>query len=384
MPAVSDPSFTRFHSFLDRSRWWLLWVGIICLSWSVFCASGVDLNGRWRYYQHGYAEKLQDPFCNLVGVYPSGSHTEKLNYRIAVPLVLHLAGFRDWRTYIPVTLMAIALLPVLAALVVERQGGGRLAALLAGLVVASLSLGSYQLPWLFDAVALCLLTMACIPALHPIATMAAMVAAAFTDERAVVASIPVIFARLNLHRFVPWSPRAWLAGWPVIAGVAVALLLRGVLRAAAGLPFSHVGAGSLYFFHENIATIWGGMWYLFEGGWLVILAAVGILWRRKEWAAMTLVLGSAVAFALVSMTIADLSRSLSYLLPFFFVATRIVGAFDAPLLREKLGRACVLSVLCGTCFFHLTIEWFQPLPMQIADLGVKTALEWWKGSAMDR
>ena len=197
-----------------------------------------------------------------------------------------------------------------------------------------------------------LLLLAAVAVARPAAVFAAVLAAAFIDERAFLASAGVLlFWCLDPVPGDDGAARPWLA---VLSAGATYLGVRFFLGAACGLAIGHHQMFALETFGEHTLaslpykalSVLKGLWVWLPLGWLG-LAAGG------RWKAATAFAGIGAALVVTSLAVYDLDRSLGYLLVLLPVALRAGGLSPANNLR--LARVTFLFSLV------LITPWLTPL-----------------------
>ena len=148
--------------------------------------------------------------------------------------------------------------------------------------------------------------------------------AAFTDERAIVAS-GLVFLWHWYNRSTDLTLKtltkqlAWYIGFLLLYTLA-----RLAIGSATGLQTGHaaVGISNVWFNLPNLVLL---IWSLFEGGWLIVFVAAFLLIDRKEtalvWASTFFVGGLFVAGLLVG----DSIRSQQYAFPALLTAFAVIG-----------------------------------------------------------
>jgi len=186
-----------------------------------------------------------------------------------------------------------------------------------------------------------LLSVAC---RKPLLAAGSFVAAAFCDERCVVA-VPLLLFYLAVrypHDEQQAQRRRLLLA--IVGGVLVWFLLRWWLARTFQLSTGTTGLGSLSIIAANLRT---GLWPLlevFKASWMLIPLALFILWSKRNWvSAVTLLVAFGVALA-PAFLVLDFQRSVGYT----FVALLIALPFlwrDQETSRKWLAAILVLNVL---------------------------------------
>jgi hypothetical protein len=306
------------------------------------------------------AIKIADPAADMARLFPDTSHEAKLTFRLTVPLaarVLHLG------TVGQLALFAVAGVLLLLCVLTLAEGitGSRTVALYLTLATACTWPGLLAFHQLlggfYDAVALWLLLLA-MAARRPAIAAAALFAAAWTDERALVA-VPLLclFAVARSER-----PRclAVLVGAAAYLGSRIWLVHIWALH-------STVGGAGIALFLRNLHTAPLGVWAGLGGSWILVACALAILAARRrylEFAALLLGIGLVTVSALI---VEDLTRSLAYALPAVLVALHVLAKNETPHMVERIAQTTALvCVLLPTWFVQSgDAAWMLPLPVQL-------------------
>ncbi len=292
--------------------------------------------------------KCAHPFTTIDA--ESGSHFAKLNFRMLPALAGHLFGSnvilcRLLEASGSVLLLWASLL--LGYRITRDRQMAILCCLFASSVFAGTS-GFVESRFMFDSFAISLLVFALLFRQNSVLPGMFVFLAAWTDERALVASALVwlyYFLRtgtgaVDLVRFhkekVVWSVYLAWAGYG--AG-------RWYLSSAYGFETDGENVGISLLIHQlnNLAL---GLWSGFEGGWILIVCAGVALWLRRQ-RFMLFLLGLALlAVCVTAFSVIDITRSIAYGLPAFFLCLQILNeeGRDDPV-RIYLTAAVVISIL---------------------------------------
>jgi hypothetical protein len=311
------------------------------------------------------AIKIAHPATDMVRLFPADSHEAKLNFRLTVPLIAHVFHLG---TAGQLALFAVcgALLLLCALTLAERATGSRTVALYVTLAIACTwpgVLAFHQLQGgFYDAVALLLLLFA-MAARRPAVAGAALFAAAWTDERALlVAPLVCLFALAQ-------SERSRCAA--VLLGVAAYLAGRIWLAHAWALHTTMAGVGIPIFLRDlHMAPL--GLWAGLTGTWIVIVCALAILAARRRYFEFA---GLAFGVALLTacaLGLEDQARTMAYALPAVFVALQVLAKNETPGTVERIAKATALvCALLPTWFVQSgNATWILPLPVQLFRLFV--------------
>ena len=307
----------RLLDWVAASRTRFLLVGtLLCallpplFSWPELPPLPGGAQAGWRqYWREVVKMKVDDPWFDYTRVFPAESNQAKRNFRIAVPLAAHLTGFGVAAVpAVRFTLQAVLLVGLLLA--AERASGDRIAALAAALAVAGTYVGTSvwmdEWGW-FDNCAQAFMVLALV-ARRPALAFAAVLAAAFTDERALIA-VPLIAL------FHAWTGGRRGLAWAPVAAVPAYLLLRLILGLVLRIRTASAGIGTLDMVLPNLRVSALGIWASLEGGWLIVVAAaLAAAGCGKGRRALWLIAATIVPIA-ASILVIDFSRSASYAFP---------------------------------------------------------------------
>ena len=359
---------------LVTGRFWWLKVFLLCVAFSVLFSGGLDFGlGARGGYPESYFRKIDQPLLDVGRLYGLNSHDANINFRLTVPVLLHVAGIRAHWVLPVLTVLAICTILIASCFVAERITGDRVCAAFIALNVSATYVGSFSFIWYYDAIAIAQLTLACLPGMQWWLRALLVFTAAFTDERAWAASGlllagGLIFAGGSGDFFSRLRRPGLLA---IGAGMAAYAVGRLALMKLAGLSSPTGGNGPGMLIH-NFNFLHPAVWYSLEGGWLFYLLAVfTLLVRRDFWPGATLVLVS-LGFLGFALMIGDVLRSTIYIFPLLFICLNVVRQHEAlPVLRIYCLLAFLISALGGNYNVYLAkITWFQPL-----------AIHWLQGGA---
>jgi hypothetical protein len=217
-----------------------------------------------RFWNDVLKLKVDDPGYDYTRDFAPESNPAKRNFRITVPLMAHASGLGMRAVpFIRFALQGVLLVGLLLA--AERACGDRLAALCAALAVAGTYVGTSvwmdEWRWL-DNCAQAFMVLALV-ARRPAWAVAALLAAAFTDERALIAAplIALFHAWTGGRRGLAWAP---------VAAVPIYLGMRLFLSLALHLHNAAAGIGTADMILPNLRVSPLGAWGALKGGWLLV------------------------------------------------------------------------------------------------------------------
>jgi hypothetical protein len=354
------PVGTRVLDWIAASRRrWLLIGTLLCallpplFSWPELPPMPGNANAMWReYWRQVVKLKVDNPWFDYTRAFPVESNQAKRNFRMTVPILAHASGFGV--AAVPAVRFAFqVLLLVCLLLAAERACGDRVAALAAALAVAGTYVGTSV--WMddwgwFDNCAQGLMLLALVVR-RPFWTCAAVVVAAFTDERALVA-VPLIV----LFHF--WTGSRRPAVWAPVVAIPFYLLTRLLVGIAFRIATASAGIATADMILPNLRVSMLGAWSSLEGGWLLVCVAclAAIRAGNKLWAAFLAV--AAVVPVAASVIVIDFSRSASYAFPATLAALALWAAqldgrgiaVDRASLRRWTALAAAVSLLSPNIF----------------------------------
>lgn len=341
-PSVILSLANRFLDFLERrsqSKSWPLVVFFVSILISLFswvpCYSEVSEfikspsgEGKAWWLDHPFNAVPVEQFFPLserhIGFNAGcASHLDKLTFRAFLPLVNQIAPFGVWTIVAACHVGALVIL-WLAYKLISLQSRDRVSGALVSWAVAA----SFTGQWGFhdylvgDSVAVSLL-LAAMFSRNTFIMFLLILAAAFTDERA-VASAPVVLlyhvlremgvAHLNLSKFFP----AICKTYPIVAAVCTYIFIRFALMKYFGLSTGSSGVASIDILRHRLYSDFPGNYFrVFEFLWF-IPALVLIEWSgtsKLERIRLLVFVAFLALAAFPSMVVWDLDRSLFYMLP---------------------------------------------------------------------
>ncbi|HTC34553.1 MAG TPA: hypothetical protein VK724_14330 [Bryobacteraceae bacterium] len=304
--------------------------------------------GTWRDVQI----KFDHPLIDTSRIFAPGSHESKLTYRLTVPILAHVLHLGETGLLILFGLSGFVLLYLILKVVFTLTGSKR-AALFVCLAVACVWPGQAAFHELrggyYDALALCLLVAACATS-SSLLTAALIFLAAWTDERALIASSFVFLLRRG-------------KAVAVVVAAAVYLGIRAYLTAT--ISGVDVGGVGFVILSQQLNVIPLAIWTGLGGAWMLVFAGALAFVREKRYLAAAGFCGALALVIVVSMLVADTTRSMAYCLPAAFVALTALN----PNRIEKLSAiAAAISVLVPSFYLEGSsgFFWLYPLPVQIA------------------
>jgi hypothetical protein len=349
---------------------------------SVLFSAGVDdrlYEVNNNHYYPSYFKKIEHPLLNLASQYDPWTHDAKLNFRLTVPVLLHIVHWPIEQRWILPVLTAIAICGIIfvSCIFTTRVTGDRVCGLYTALGVSCTYMGSFGFTMYYDAIALAQLTLAMLPGLHWFFRAVLVFSAAFTDERAFIAApILLVQSLYSTDPNAPLRPRFFRAdSLAVVGGMAAYCVGRALLVKFAGLssPMAGTGFGNLL---ANLPYYHAGIWLALKGAWLLIFVASVALWQRREVFLLLFFLGTAGISIMGGLCVEDVIRSTSYVFPALLVAIFLISRRDTTYaLRCYCLTAFVISAVAGNYnIWRSEISWFQPVAVKIIHAGLQFLL----------
>ncbi len=339
-----------------RSRFLVVGVVLCALlppifSWPELPPMPAPAQAAWAQYWHDILKlKVDNPSFDYTRDFPPESNQAKRNFRITVPLLAHVTGLG--MSAVPVIRFALqGMLLICLVLAAERACGDRLAALGAALAVAGTYVGTSvwmdEWGW-FDNCAQAFLLLALV-ARRPGLVLAAMLAAAFTDERSLIAAPLVCLCHA-------WSGAGRGTRWAAVWAIPAYAAARIALSLGLGLHNASAGIGTLDMVTRNLRAFPSGAWSALEGGWLMVGGAYVASSRSSRQASgLCLAVATAVP-VLAAVAVTDFTRSASYAFPGVLAGLALWSSLPAPgtargvRLRRWALAAAALSLLSPNLF----------------------------------
>jgi hypothetical protein len=366
-PASLDAVLELVERLLAGSWWVPRAVGLSWLLALFFSVPGYertpDLMDAWARGQRSVvARTIEHPLTDLARLYPERSNAAKRTFRLTAPGVAIATGSGVAGAFVFGGVCAYAVLHFATQLGHSLLGRRSYAWLLTLLLSASYfgSAAMKDLIGWFDSVAFAYLFAAML-ARAPAWRALALLAAFFTDERAILVS-PFLLG-------VPLPESGRLSARARAAELSLALAayaaLRLALSSAFGLSLATLGVGSANLSLHSQRYL-PGLWSAFEGGWLVFAAGLLVLLRSGgRTALVTAAAGLYLALYLGScFLVIDATRSLGYAyvaLPALLAALR--GRMAVAGQVRLLALAAAISLLVPNLFLWDLLDYELSLPL---------------------
>lgn len=318
-----------FFAILAERRHWLLAGTIAALLVSLmitfprvsfFTGKDPQIVNFWPYIE----EQARHPLSNDLSFYAVSPtlHQNKLAFRLTLPILARVFHLGQTGLIVLQFVLGVLLLIAVGKIMYELYGD-RIVAIATVFGVSSLYAGKaafLELGGVGDAVAFAFLTFAAALRTPPL-IFGAVLAAAFSDERAVIAA-PLVALYWAVKDADGPKRIAWFTPRPLAVGGA--LLSYGSLRLYLGYryglraepaPLSMI----IGILTSNLAVMQWEIPRALAGLWVWVIAAAVLLWRSGSRLVTLLAALNAGAVVALAMLV-DFQRSAAYLLPLLFVA----------------------------------------------------------------
>ncbi len=322
------------------------------------------VEAKWRDAQ----VKFDHPLIDTSRIFAAGSHESNLTFRLTVPILAHIFHLHEAGLLIFFAGVGVVLL-YLVLKVAFTISASRKVALLVCLATACAWPGEAAFHDLrggyYDALAICLLVAAC-AASSSLLAASFLFLAAWTDERALVASCFVFLLGAYNNTAGPWR---FVTGKPAAVVVAIAGYLGTRAYLITTHSYVHAASGiGLSIFVQQANVIPLAIWTGLGGSWiLVFLGLLALFVQKRYWAAAGFC-GALAGVMLASLAVADVTRSMAYCLPAVFVGLAALSRSER--MKQVEGLAAIgaaISFLVPTYYLegNAGLWWLYPLPIQI-------------------
>ncbi len=319
-----------------------------------------------------FFEKADAPFEQHQ--YGNWLHESKLTFRMLPPLIAYVTGFRYLGMKVIESLTGVWILWV-SLLLAEKITRNRRDTILITALIASIyagSVGFVEYRYMFDSLAIASLLTAMLFK-NPLLIFLSLTAGFWTDERALVAAAIVwcyhalpcmndLKGLVTFHKkLMPWVIYATIAAY--WAG-RLALIKYCSLQAAWG----DVGIGMINKHFNNFPL---GLWSAYEGGWILIVGAMLVLFLLRKWFVLLCCGIALVSILLTGFSVIDITRTDAYGVGFLFVSLAILvnhSSKDSEIgfVRRCIEVATVICILWPSLHAHgKEIIWWHSPPFPV-------------------
>lgn len=288
--------------------------------------NGTETNARWT----ALVEQSAEPFV----FHPRPEHvqTEKTTFRLTAPVLAHLLRLDIVGTYLLQFALGVMMLYMGLRYCHQRTADKLMSVLfIAGLCCTYFGSAAFFDIWAQrDPFGYVFLFLALLRR-HVLLTFCTSFLAAYSDERALIASALVfLFHWMEGHESplrrakptLTWPDRH---AWAVVAAWGAYFATRLYLAHFHGFKTGTSSIGPAMFI-DNLTWHCWGLWSGLEGMWLFIAVVFYIIGRRSGWLMAVLCVGVFITLSGVSVLVTDTTRSIAYgavfLFPAFILAHR--------------------------------------------------------------
>ena len=296
----------------------------------------------------------------------TSSRAYELTFRVTVPLLAKVLHLGSTAGFLAIQAAGGVALILMVALLMERITGDRVVATLVTLALASTWIGACgfcELRGNFDAVALALL-MAAAYFRHPLLVLLFGVAAAWTDERCVLALVLVAIFHVVLDGPVSVR-RLWRS--PQVITIAGAIVVYLATRVAVSVSYDLSQPHTRLYTTDQLNNVPAGLWVAFEGLWLLIAAGWFVTIKQRHWLLLATTLLPFAAICFLAISVVDITRGFLFASPALLLAFAELRHVDRAWLRKAALWAAGVTLLWPVSYVggKSTVFWQFPLPIQL-------------------
>lgn len=315
-------------------------------------------------------DQIADPFHPKQ--YELATHAAKRGFRLTVPVLANILGFKIWGCIILQSLFGIYSLFLTFRLFNKIFNDVVVATfLLLSFIFIYVGFGAfYDLRGMFDNIAIGFLLIA-LNYSNPFIVFISILASAFTDERGLIASsliflyYSVSFNEDKKLRFTilnfDYQKFAILTSWIFY------FLCRFYLSHYKGFYTSTDGANFILALNQ-LNNLPLGIFSALEGFWLILISSLLILLKNKDYLISIFIIVISLIILFVGSCVTDLTRSMMYIFPVCFIGSHIIFNNESHENIRKLAfLVLVISFLFPSYYFYgeFYTRWCFPLPFRI-------------------
>ncbi|OSZ82322.1 hypothetical protein CAP35_03380 [Chitinophagaceae bacterium IBVUCB1] len=349
-----------------QSKYWMLWSALLLSCVALFFAfpSYGSLN------PDDWAElfsKAAQPLVNSNA--GDGSHDAKLSFRLLVPMLVRLLHLGIGGVLVIAALAGIANFYLVIA-ISHKVLQNRQQAFFVGLCTAFIYVGKCAFTELrgtiFDSIAIFFL-LAALYANNVLIRWLLLLAGAWCDERALIAS-----SLVWVYFFVKNNQRG-IKGFFIIDAMGIYaawvcyFAMRWWLTTTYGLKTDTDGTGIGVLLNQ-INNIPIGTWSALEGLWLLVFAAMLLLYKQKQLMQLALLIAASGIVLLAGLSVLDITRSVAYVLPAIFICLLIMSRYYSKANIDRILWFALLLCFAYPAYYtggKSSIWWTYPLPLQL-------------------
>lgn len=374
-----DKLYFLAQRFVGTPKWELK-VAIFCFLAVVFFAfPSLEFLTPGHLTWHVVLNQIDHPFVQYLADSPE-LHESKRTFRLTVPIIFGLINVKSIAAIYVTQLLATVFFFYLVTCVSYKILDERVSALLISLSFALMyagQMGVVDTNAKFDGIAVTFL-LAAMANRNPILIFLSVTVAAWTDERAVIASSMV---------FLWWKVQAIEADkkfslkrmlLPDVQSIFVILAL-GMYLAGRFYLSTHYGliavkgAIGMSVLVKQFNMVLFGLWTGFEGLWIIVFLALTALIYSRQYLLVGLMVATGMCSIVVALSVLDVTRSMVYLAPLLFIALQAMsGFFSKEFIRRTLLLCFFVCLLVPTYFGEgaFRIEGNNPAIFKLLGWGV--------------
>lgn len=296
------------------------------------------------------AMQIKDPMMVVRGY--NGAQPEKRQFRLTMPVIGHFLHLNVLGLIILQQLVGILFFGLLILLISNITGDRVIGILMTtGLAFTYLGKASFVdlWPW-FDGVAYCLLA-AAMYSRKPVLISLFILLAAFTDERALVASALVFFwwklqnqkeSKMSLSTIVMPDLQSFavVIAWIVYFSIRIFLTKRYGFLTHSGYMTGAGAAFKITYKYFTFGVLSGIEWF-----WIYILAGIVLLLKQKNYMTTFLLISMLGVILLIAFDVFDVTKSTTYVFPAIFICLYLFIK-NGETIKNLRYFAIIVMILC--------------------------------------
>jgi hypothetical protein len=362
-------SFTNGLNWKFKTTFLLVGLSFIFSTGALFYLPTAFKAENWESYRFKKENLFKQPPFNPV------SHASKKTFRLTMPIISKVFHFNNWATVAFLWIINFLFLYQFLRYFYKLLGNKTIAFLATfGITFVYIGhAGFTDINTWFDGIAYFFILIS-IVSNSPIIILSSVLLAAFTDERAFLSAVVVLF----YHLMQDWgnaeskNVSSFRNSISVLFGIILSLVIRLYLEYKFDIHLQTGGSTLEKFLADT--PFWGmAIWTFLEGYWLlVVLLFLSFIHEKKYLNVFVLMITLAV-FTLTSFLVFDKTRSGAYIFPLIFLAVKYLKVKMS--IEEWKFLFLAIAIVCFLFPAYYIISdtrpytlWYKPIFIRLIDL----------------